>query len=632
MPSSTRHGQHPAGVGIERRLPELFGAHLAQALEPADGPGALFHALVDELLLDPRQLLPVERIELAGRLALPLPRDVDAEERRLGDEHVAALDQPREVPEKERQEQHLDVRPVDVRVGEDDQLPVAQIGKVDRVLQLVVVDPDRERDRLDLLVGVQRVGAVLPGVLRLALERQDRLEFLVARLLRRSARRIAFDDEELVAVGVVGCAVGELAGQHCNTRDLAAFDLLRRLGAGERLPDRELGDPLALVDVRVEPQLERIANHLGDELHPVARDQLVLHLPLELRVEHLHREDVARARPDVLRDDLQPALAHRVVVDEVPDGGVHTLAQARHVGPPEAGRDHVDVGLGDDVALRCPGDRPHRTFALGEAVGFRLRVDVALAEERLRDWIEATDGSGEVALDPFWEVPSLGLDLALLLDPERELDPGQQHRFGAQQRRDVRDYDLRRVEVLWIGPEPHARPALARPCGANLLQRLLDLAVVGEHQPVARAVAGDLDLDALRQRVGHAHPDPVQPARDPVRGVLVGLPELAARVKCGEDHLHRRDLLLRVDVDRDSAAVVDHLGRAVLVQGHRDLLREPGEALVSRVVDDLDQRVIRIDRVGVHPRPVEDRRQILEDLDVFGAIGPRFRCHFRACP
>ena len=169
-----------------------------------DGPRALLHALVDELLLDPRELLLVERIELAGRLALALPRDVDAEQRRLSDEHVAALDQPREVAEEERQQQPWICAPSTSASARDDQLPVAQVREVDVVLELVVVDPDRERDRLDLLVGVERVGAVLPGVLRLALQRQHRLKLLVARLLRRPARRIAFDDEELVAVGIVG--------------------------------------------------------------------------------------------------------------------------------------------------------------------------------------------------------------------------------------------------------------------------------------------------------------------------------------------------------------------------------------------------------------------------------------------
>ena len=87
------------------------------------------------------------------------------------------------------------MRAVDVRVGEDDDLAVAQAGKIRCVANLVMVHADRQRDGFDFLVRVQRVRAVLPGVLRLALQRQHGLEFLVARLLRGAARGIAFDDE-----------------------------------------------------------------------------------------------------------------------------------------------------------------------------------------------------------------------------------------------------------------------------------------------------------------------------------------------------------------------------------------------------------------------------------------------------
>ena len=100
---------------------------------------------------------------------------------------------------------------------------------------LVVIDADRQRDGLDLLVRVQGVRAVLPGVLRFALEREHGLEFLVARLLGRAARRVALDDEQLVAIRIVGGAVGELARQHRDTRELAPFHLLRRALARLRI-------------------------------------------------------------------------------------------------------------------------------------------------------------------------------------------------------------------------------------------------------------------------------------------------------------------------------------------------------------------------------------------------------------
>jgi len=69
------------------------------------------------------------------------------------------------VLEEQRQQQHLDVRAVHVGIGEDDDLPVAQPGEIDVVAGLVVVHTYSQGDGLDLLVGVKRVGAVLPGVL-----------------------------------------------------------------------------------------------------------------------------------------------------------------------------------------------------------------------------------------------------------------------------------------------------------------------------------------------------------------------------------------------------------------------------------------------------------------------------------
>ena len=55
-------------------------------------------------------------------------------ERRLRDVDVAALDQLRHVAEEERQQQRADVRAVDVGVGHQDDLAVAQLGGIEVVL------------------------------------------------------------------------------------------------------------------------------------------------------------------------------------------------------------------------------------------------------------------------------------------------------------------------------------------------------------------------------------------------------------------------------------------------------------------------------------------------------------------
>ena len=61
----------------------------------------------------------------------------------------------------------------------------------------------------------------------------------------------------------------------------------------------------------------------------------------------------------------------------------------------------------------------------------------------------------------------------------------------------------------------------------------------------------------------------------------------------------------------------------VLVENDGDILGETCQAFIRRVVDDLDQRVVGVDRVGIHAGPMQDRREILENLDVFGGIPVR---------
>jgi hypothetical protein len=111
---------------------------------------------------------------------------------------VAALDQLREVAEEERQQQHLDVRAVDVGVREDADLAVAQARESRVVVGAVRVDADRDRDVVDLVVREQAVALDLPGVEHLAAQRQDRLRLLVAAHLGAAAGRIALDQEDLV--------------------------------------------------------------------------------------------------------------------------------------------------------------------------------------------------------------------------------------------------------------------------------------------------------------------------------------------------------------------------------------------------------------------------------------------------
>jgi hypothetical protein len=81
--------------------------------------------------------------------------------------------------------------------------------------------------------------------------------FLVAAHLGRAAGRVALDQEHLVEREVAALAVGQLAGQHGHARALALLDLLAGLLARLRLLDDQLGELLAVLDVLVQPQLQR---------------------------------------------------------------------------------------------------------------------------------------------------------------------------------------------------------------------------------------------------------------------------------------------------------------------------------------------------------------------------------------
>ena len=74
---------------------------------------------------------------------------LDLEQRRLGDEEMPVLDDRAHLAEEEGEQQGADVRAVDVRVGHDDDLVVAQLLDV----EVVAADAGAERgdERADLL-------------------------------------------------------------------------------------------------------------------------------------------------------------------------------------------------------------------------------------------------------------------------------------------------------------------------------------------------------------------------------------------------------------------------------------------------------------------------------------------------
>src|SRR3546814_4562656 len=100
--------------------------------------------------------------------------------------------------------------------------------------------------------------------------------------------------------------------------------------------------------------------------------------------------------------------------------------------------------------------------------------------------------------------------------------------------------------------------------------------------------------------------------------------ELTAGVQLGHDDLRRRDALFLVDVDRDAAAVVGHRYRAVLVDGHGDVVGVAGQGLVDRVVDHLEHHVVQagtvVDVADVHARTLADGFQAAQHGNPAGIV------------
>jgi hypothetical protein len=140
--------------------------------------------------------------------------------------------------------------------------------------------------------------------------------------------------------------------------------------------------------------------------------------------------------------------------------------------------------------------------------------------------------------------------------------------------------------------------------------------------PVAVAVHGH--FAALRKRIRHRDADAVQAAGDVV-DAFAGFREFAAGVQHAEGDFHRGLSFFFVQVDRDAAALVLDLDRAVLEHAHRDFLAEAGQRLVDGVVDRLLHDVQRVDRVGVHARHAPDGLQPLQGLDGGRVVDLLFR-------
>ena len=195
---------------------------------------------------------------LVARVARDLA-GAHAVERRLGDVEVARLDQLRHVAEEEGHQQRPDVGAVDVGVGQQDDLVIAQLRRC-RMSSPMPVPSAMISGRIFSLAE-HLVEARLLDVEHLAEHGQDGLEAAVAALLGRATGRVALDDVELAALRVALLAVGELAGQATPPGRSCGYQVARLAGGfarargGERLVDDASAVARVLIEILARPSV-----------------------------------------------------------------------------------------------------------------------------------------------------------------------------------------------------------------------------------------------------------------------------------------------------------------------------------------------------------------------------------------
>ena len=366
---------------------------------------------------------------------------------------------------------------VDVGVGHQHDLVIAQLGEVE-----LVVDARAERrdDRLDLVVLEDAVDPGLLDVDDLPSDREDRLEHRVAPGLGRAARRVALDDVDLAALGVVAAAVGELAGQAAEVAGrLAPHELAGLAGRepGLRRADRLVDDGLGLGRVGLEPVAEVLVADLLDERAHLGVAELGLRLALELRLGDLHRHDRGEALADVVAGErrvlvLDELLVPRVAVDRRGQRGAEALLVGAALGGVDRVAERVDglgvarVPLHRDLDLVAGALRlePHRLAVdrvLGVVdVGDEVLEAARVVERALRDLRDVALGVRGLVEARAVGVGALGLALVAQVDGQALVEEG--HLLQAA--RDRLEVVGRRLEDRRVGPEGDRRTGLAWSC------------------------------------------------------------------------------------------------------------------------------------------------------------------------
>jgi len=101
-------------------------------------------------------------------------------------------------------------------------------------------------------------------------------------------------------------------------------------------------------------------------------------------------------------------------------------------------------------------------------------------------------------------------------------------------------------------------------------------------------------------------------------------------VQDGENNFESWFLFNRMDINWDSAAVIDNLNRAIFHESHIYFGAISGQRFIDSVIDDFIDEVVEPALTGgadIHTRAFADSGETLEDSDRTGVVAAVFLAH-----
>ncbi|EAQ28787.1 hypothetical protein NAP1_14348 [Erythrobacter sp. NAP1] len=548
----------------------------------------------------------------------------DLEQRWLGNEKVPGLHDLRHLAMEEGEQQRANVSAVDVSVGHDHDLVIAQLFEVEFVAN---AGAHRLDQRADLAAGDDPVETRAFDVEDLASQREDRLVLAVTPTLGRAACAIALDQEQFGLGRIAFAAIGKLAGERGDAHRALAAHLASALCGFTSCGgvDDLLNDRLRISGVFFQPLVHLLAHQRLKRLAHFGRDKLVLGLRGELGVGQFDADNRCQAFAHVFtrKRDLRLRQEPRtlgIVVERAGQRGA------------EGGKVRAPVALRDVV-----GEAQH-IFVVA-VVPFQSDVDadpVLLGRNRNR----VLDQCFLVAVEPLYECGDAAFVEQVMLDRLFVAQVADEDTHARIEESELAIAVLKLFEVelghvlesVGRGLEGHARALLV----AVVVGILFDLGRIAfdfeavhriamlKAHPMLLAITPDDELEPFGQRVHDRHAHAVKAARHLVGVVVGGVFEFTACVKLGHDDLCCRHAFFLVHVDRNAAAIVFDRNAAIGVQFDQNEVTMPCERFVDGVVRNLEHHVVQARAIvgvaDIHARALTHCVQALENLDGIGAV------------